>query len=91
MGVEGRVLDGEWHVAGAANTAVRQNANNVIIAGRTGVFRAACNITAGTELLVDYGRKYRRALAAENRARAAGAEIMSDESASTGDGHEPPD
>ncbi len=91
LGVEGRVLDGEWHVAGAANTAVRQRANNVVIAGRTGVFRAACNITAGTELLVDYGHKYRRALAAESRARAAGAAFMSDGSASTSDEREPPD
>ena len=91
LGAEGRVLNGEWHVAGAANTAVRQNANNVVIAGRTGVFRAARHIAEGTELLVDYGHKYRRALAAENRARAAGEEIMSDEHASSSDGHESPD
>ena len=91
LGVAGRVLDGEWHVAGAANTAVRQNRNNVVIAGNTGVFRAACNIVEGTELLVDYGRKYRRALAAESRARAAGAAIMSDGSVSTSDEYEPLD
>ena len=80
LGVEGRVLDGEWHVAGAANTAVQMYVNNVVIAGRTGVFRAARNIAQGEELLVDYGHRYRRALAAENRARAAGREVLSEES-----------
>ena len=70
---------------------MRQNRNNVVIAGNTGVFRAVCNIVEGTELLVDYGRKYRRALAAESRARAAGAAIMSDGSVSTSDEYEPLD
>ena len=82
------MLDGEWHVAGAANTAVQKRANNVVIAGRTGVFRAARNIARGNELLVDYGQAYRQALAAENRARAAGREILSADSDSGGESND---
>ena len=39
--VNGRVLDGKWHVAGAINTATTMHGNNVVIAGNTGMYEAA--------------------------------------------------
>ena len=85
LAVHGRVLDGKWHVAGALNTAATMHGNNVVIAGNTGLFRAAKHIAKGDELLVDYGRGYRLALAAENRGRLRGEIYGDDDNAEGGD------
>ena len=87
LAVNGRVLDGKWHVAGAINSAIAMHGNNVIIAGSTGMFRAAKRILAGEELLVDYGPRYRNALAAENRGRLRG-EIYDEDDGDEGEGED---
>ena len=87
LAVNGRVLDGKWHVAGALNTATAMHGNNVIIAGNTGLFRAARRIAKGDELLVDYGPRYRLALAAENRGRLR-REVYDDDDSEEGGGEE---
>ena len=87
LAVNGRVLDGRWHVAGAINTATTMHGNNVVIAGNTGMFRAAKRIVKGDELLVDYGPTYRLALAAENRGRLRG-EVYSDDGHDEGGGED---
>ena len=61
--------------------------NNVVIAGNTGLFRAAKRIAKGEELLVDYGPTYRAALAAENRGRLRGV-IYDDDDSEEGGGEE---
>ena len=59
--------------------------NNVIIAGKTGMVRAAKRIMKGDELLVDYGPGYRLALVEENRGRLRGEIYGDDDDDESGD------